>query len=155
MIGKKAVVIALVATALLTMSIFGAGLVIAQTQDFAKVFTGDHEAQHEDMHAQCEGGLDKAVEDGKITETQREELQALMDKKKADHDNMKALTPEERRETMETHHNEITKWAEDNNVDLKEILGHTSEEGEEHENGHGPRHGMMGSGRGPGAGMEM
>lgn len=174
MIGKKTVIVTLVVAALAAMSIFGAGLVIAQTgdgyppiiqkiadkfglnvDDVKEVFDENREARHEEMHAQCEASLDEAVEDGKITEEQKQELQTLLDKKKAVHEDAKDLTPEERREAMETHHNELTKWAQDNDVDLKDILGHTPGEGGGHEKRHGPGHRMMGSGHGPGTGMEM
>ncbi len=173
--GKKTIVVALVVAALATISIFGAGLVIAQTlgdyppiiqkiadkfglnvDDVKAVFDEDQEARHEEMHAQCEASLDEAVEDGKITEPQKQELQTLLDKKKTLHEDTKDLAPEERREAMETHHSEITQWAEDNDVDLKDILGHTpgkgGRHGAGHGAGHGPGRGMMG-GHGTGMGI--
>lgn len=164
---KKVLIAALVATALATVAIFGAGLVVAQTTgdyppiikrlaekfnldiaDVEKVFDEERGAHHEEMHAQCVERLDKAVEDGKLTKAQSAELQKILDKKKADHEKIKDLSPEEQREAMKAHKAELDKWAADNDVDLKDVLGH----GPGHKKGfrgggmkHGPR-GMKGMG---------
>ena len=140
---KKVLIAALVATALATVAIFGAGLVVAQTTgdyppivkklaekfnldiaDVEKVFDEERGAHHEEMHAQCVERLDKAVEDSKLTKAQSAELQKILDKKKADHEKIEDLSPEEQREAMKAHKAELNKWAEDNDLNLKDILGH-------------------------------
>jgi competence protein ComGC len=71
--------------------------------------------------------LDQLVKDGKITEAQK---QLILDKFKtieadraAKMEQMKSMTPDQRKAAMKADHEALQKWASDNGIDLKSVFG--------------------------------
>ena len=86
------------------------------------VFDEHKEAHHAQMQTRLEERLNQAVTDGKLTEAQK---QAIIDKHNelqknvaANKDVLQEMSPEERRETMQKHHEELKAWAEQEGIDL-------------------------------------
>ncbi|MEK7570636.1 MAG: hypothetical protein AAB553_00030 [Patescibacteria group bacterium] len=90
------------------------------------VFKEHHEERRVEMQSKMEEKLTQAVTDGKITAEQKEAIlkkfQELHDKKEANMDKLKDMTPEERKETFESEKQELEKWAEENNIDMKSLM---------------------------------
>lgn len=77
-----------------------------------------HQAM-EQKHAEL---LDQAVSDGKITEEQKQELEEIHENWIAEKDTWTDLTPEERRSKAQSHRDEMQAWAEENGIDLSDIM---------------------------------
>jgi TRAP-type mannitol/chloroaromatic compound transport system substrate-binding protein len=97
------------------------------------VFDEERDARRADMEARYSDMLDEAVQKGYITESQKElilEKRAELDVERETHMkdfvNKRDLSDEERasiREEMQAHHEELQKWADENNIDLKYLMG--------------------------------
>lgn len=87
------------------------------------VFEEEHDARREDMKAKLEDRLNQLVEDGELTTEKKQLILDKMSEMEANRvqmmEEMKDLTPEERRTTMNAHHEELKSWADENGIDLK------------------------------------
>lgn len=95
------------------------------------------EAAHE---ARADEHLADLVEDGTLTQ---EQADALREKREALHTLMESLkdaTPEERKEAMDAQRDEMHAWAEEQGIDLKEVMPRPH---------HGPRGGFPQNGDAP------
>lgn len=93
------------------------------SEDEVKVVFDELRDEHQqEMEVRFEGRLDQAVADGKITEEQKQLILAKHEELRAQHqqemEQMQGQTPEERREAMEAHHQEMQQWANENEIDL-------------------------------------
>jgi len=95
--------------------------------DVEAVFDEMHAEHHAELQMRFEERLDKAVEDGLITEEQKqlildkhEELQA---ERQANMESFRNLTPEERQEKMAAQKAELDNWAQENGIDLELLVG--------------------------------
>ena len=86
-------------------------------------FKGEH---HLRMQERMEARLSELINDGEITEEQK---QAILDKHaemRADHEELKSkwssMTDDERLALHEAHRDQMEAWAEENGLDLSEIL---------------------------------
>jgi hypothetical protein len=70
------------------------------------------------MLTNFEERLTQAVADGKITEEQKEKILDKHEEMQAKMESLKDLEPEERKAQMQTLHEELKKWAEENNIDF-------------------------------------
>ena len=90
-------------------------------------FAEMHQERHQEREDRFEARLDELVSTGEITEEQKQAILNKHEEFQAQHQEMrealKDLTPVERRETMETHHEEMKAWAEENGIDLEVVLG--------------------------------
>jgi len=103
------------------VGLLGAGIILAQTslgEKMANRFGLDPDEVHgvimEHRQEMMENRLVNAVENGKITEEQK---QLILDKKEEMRDefeDIKDLEPEERREAMQELREEMREWAEEN-----------------------------------------
>lgn len=96
-------------------------------EDVQEVFD-EHKTQlKEDMETKVDDRLSQAVTDGKITEEQKakilEKQQELHSKMEANRDQLKDLTPEERRAQMDEQRKELEQWAEENGIDTQYLMG--------------------------------
>lgn len=82
------------------------------------------------MKQKMEDKLSQLVKDGKITEEQKTKLQNKLNEmhanREAEMEEMKSMTPEQRKEAMKAHKEELKKWAQENDIDLNVFM-------EEHE----------------------
>lgn len=88
-----------------------------------EVFDEVREERHQEMQARMEERLNQAVEEGKITEEQKEAILAKKAEMQARGEELKDLSPEERKEAMEEHREEMKAWLEENGLDLGEFFG--------------------------------
>jgi len=93
------------------------------TEEVQQVFDEDREGQRQQMQIRFEEHLDQAINDGKITEEQKQVILAKREEMKTDPENFrnllsKDLSSEERREKMEAHREEVKVWAEESGIDL-------------------------------------
>jgi len=135
---KKAIIISALALTLLGLVSYGTAKAYAQggpnnhstiieklvdrfglnKEEVETVFEEVRQERQQQGQARFEERLSQAVEEGKITEEQK---QAVIDKKaemQADCQQLKDLSPEERKETMENHHQEMKTWVEEQGIDL-------------------------------------
>lgn len=88
------------------------------------------------MDAKVEASLTKDVTDGKITEAQKQIILAkykeLADKKQTEFQNMKGMTPEQRKAAMETEKQELLDWAKQNNLDVNYLMSKVRQVGFHH-----------------------
>lgn len=83
-----------------------------------QVFAKNRAKRQQQMQARLEENLDQAVEDGKLTEEQKN---LLLDKRAEMKDEMKNLSWNERQEKRAEHRQEIQNWAKENGIDLSAI----------------------------------
>lgn len=95
--------------------------------DVQKVFDEDRTNRASERNQKFESRLDQAVKDGKITEEQKklilDKMSSMKATRTAEIEKLKSMTPEQRREAMKTHKNDLKTWAEENGIDLKSIMG--------------------------------
>jgi UDP-N-acetylglucosamine pyrophosphorylase len=90
------------------------------------VFSEAREEKQKQMQERFEQRLDQAVQEGKLTEAQKQvvlikhrELQTKVQNKPANWYNM---TPEEKKSFMQKQRQDLETWAKDNNLDLSLIM---------------------------------
>lgn len=88
--------------------------------DFHKEEHSQHQA---DRQKHTEERLTQAVKDGKITEEQKTKILEYLKTQQSFFEGLKDKTDEERHKAMETHKEEVKKWASDNGIDLKYVMG--------------------------------
>ena len=103
------------------------------TSDVQTVFDEEHQAREAEMQSQYEARLDEAVSNGELTAEQKQlildkhnELQAERENSKPNFRAMKNMTEEERqanKDEMEAQHQELQDWADQNEIDLKYLMG--------------------------------
>lgn len=95
--------------------------------DVQAVFDEHRTEKQTQMQAEFEEWLTKAVKDGKITEAQKQAVFAkhkeLQEKRLSVWQNLKDMTPEERREASQTQRQELESWAEQQGIDIKYLSG--------------------------------
>jgi hypothetical protein len=93
-----------------------------QESEVQTVFDEHREEHHAQMQAHFEERLTQAVNDGKITEAQKQAIIAkhkkLQEAFTSERETMKNMTPEERKATMEKRHDALKAWAEEQGIDL-------------------------------------
>jgi len=91
------------------------------------VFDEMHQEHQKEMEAQLNDRLDEAVANGKITEAQKTAILAKHDEMKDEHEanreSFQNMTPEQRRETRQTDHDEMEAWAQEQGIDLEYFMG--------------------------------
>lgn len=86
---------------------------------------GDVQKVVQDHHKQkAEERLNKAVEDGKITEDQKKKIIEKMEDNFKFRESLKDKSPEERKEAIKKHREEMKKWAEENKIPIQFIMPH-------------------------------
>lgn len=95
--------------------------------DVQAVFT-EHKSEVKAKHSdRQEDRLSKLVSEGKITEAQKtliiNKQKELAEKRAANKGSLKDLSKEELRSKMEAERAELEKWAKDNGIDLKYLMG--------------------------------
>jgi hypothetical protein len=104
-------------------------------------FEEQHQAHQEERQSQMEALLNNAVSEGKITQAQKEAIQAKREENRANKENGQDLTREERQAQIQTHREEMHAWAEEQGIDMETLnLGRGG-------TGEGRRHGGFGGGR--------
>lgn len=88
-----------------------------------EVFVEHRGEMRAEKQARLEERLDEAVAEGKITQEQREALEAKKAEMKENWEEMKDLSWEERKEVKSAHWKEMKAWAEENGIDMKELFG--------------------------------
>lgn len=132
---KKIVLPAFLALAVLAVGILATGVSAQDTSDYPplvqrianrfsinagdvqEVFDEERDERHAEAFARFADRLDELVSDGKLTEDQKE---AMMDKHAEMHDAMeeyRSLSVEERREKMQTLHEEHQNWLEEQGIE--------------------------------------
>lgn len=85
-----------------------------------QVFTEEHEARHAEMEKRMEDRLTTAVNDGKLTEEQKQKILAkqkeMKTSRESEIESFKNMTEEERKVAMEAKRVELKKWAEKNDI---------------------------------------
>lgn len=95
----------------------------------------EHQAEHQ---KRLEERLSQAVKDGKLTEEQKTKIIEYTKTQQSFLESLKDKSEEDRKKAMETHREEVKKWAEQNGIDLKYVLGGGPGMGRGH-HGEGPR----------------
>lgn len=85
------------------------------------VFDEERTERQQQMQARFEERLNQAVSEGKITEEQKQAILAKKEEMQANFGQFKDLSPEERREKMEAHREEMKTWAEENGINLDSL----------------------------------
>lgn len=79
----------------------------------------EHRQMHEErMGEMLEERLSEAVEEGELTSDQMYAVLAKHEEMESERDELEDLSPEERREAMADHHEEMEAWAQENDIDL-------------------------------------
>lgn len=89
-----------------------------------QVFDEEHAERKAQMRTRLEERLSEAVTEGEITEEQK---QAILDKHDEMHNKMEALkdsdlTHKQRHEQMRAFHEEMKAWAEEEGLDMKDLM---------------------------------
>lgn len=84
-----------------------------------QVFNEQKEKHHAQMQVKMDEKLTQLVKDGKLTEAQKQAMIAKMAEMKNNFnpDALKDLTPEQRREKMDQHRQEMENWAKSQGID--------------------------------------
>lgn len=86
--------------------------------DVQEVFDEERAEHHAQMLQSFEEILSQEVEDGKITEEQKQLILDKHEEMQAKMEEFKDLSPEERREKMDAWHDELRTWAQENNIEM-------------------------------------
>jgi hypothetical protein len=146
MVKNKVLLPAVLGIAVIGGTLLGSGVINAQTAsngntslvqkvaqrfglnqaDVQAVFDQDKQEHRAQMNAKYEQRLSQLVTDGKITEAQKQLILAkykeLEANKQSMMQNMKNLTPEQRKSVMDQQRQDIQSWAQQNNIDLKYLM---------------------------------
>ncbi len=95
------------------------GLNESDVTTFMQQMHDEHHAQREE---QMEERLSQAVENGTITEPQKQLILEKHEEMQAKFEALKDASPEQRRETMRQHHEEMQQWAAENDIDLHSFM---------------------------------
>ena len=91
------------------------------------VFDQDRTDRHEEMENQYEAKLNLLVTEKKITSEQKTLILAKHKELQANRESsmgkMKALSSSEKKTAMETQRTALEKWAKENNIDVKYVMG--------------------------------
>jgi hypothetical protein len=90
------------------------------------VFDEEREARQAEHQQKLEERLSQAVEDGNITEDQKSAILEKLAELHSEHESLKDLGPEERRDAMKDKRDELKQWANDNDIPLRYLapFGH-------------------------------
>lgn len=95
--------------------------------DVKAIFDEAKSERQTQMQTKFEERLNQAVADGKLTEAQKQAILAkhkeLAEKRGTKPENWQNMTPEQRRQYMETQKQELEAWAKQNNIDLQYFFG--------------------------------
>lgn len=91
-------------------------------QEVTQVLEEAREEHQQQAQADFEENLNKAVENGKITEDQKNLILAKHQQMKNSKENWENLSPEERREKGKAIKEDLKTWAEQNNINLKDLF---------------------------------
>ena len=94
-----------------------------KADEVQEVFDEHQEERRAEHQVRFEERLAEAVADGTLTEAQKEAILAKKAEMMANHEEMKDLSREERREVMDQHREEMEAWAGENGIDMKEFFG--------------------------------
>jgi len=87
--------------------------------DVQSVFD-EYRAEHEqERKAKLENRLTKAVQNGKLSEEQKNQILTKMDENKAFFKSLKDMSKSERKTALENHRKEMKAWAKENEIDKK------------------------------------
>lgn len=96
-------------------------------EDVQAVFDEHHEEHHAQMQTRFEERLTQLVKDGKLTEAQKQAIAAkvneLYKKKQANLEKLRSMTPEQRKEAMQSERQSLEEWAKQQNIDLSLLKG--------------------------------
>lgn len=96
-------------------------------EDVKAVFDETREEHKAQMQSRLEERLDEAVKSGDLTEEQKQLILAKHEELKAEteanKESFQDMTPEQRKEAMETKKAELESWVEQNGIDLKYFFG--------------------------------
>ena len=121
--------------------------------DVKEVFDEQHEVRKEEMLKSKEERLDEAVEEGQLTEKQKDELLERQEEMNAKMAELKDLPPQERFEAMKEIKEDFQAWLEESGIDLKGVYGGFGK-GHFGKRGFGKGHFKgRGMGHGPGGGF--
>ena len=109
--------------------------------DVEDVFDEQRDERRADRYAYFTERLDDLVEEGTLTEGQREELIEMHETKQDAMQELRGLEPEQRRSRMQEMHEEMKAWAEGEGIDLP-IIGPMGEGFGKGFKGEGFREGM-------------
>lgn len=86
------------------------------------VFNQHREERHQQRQTEFEEKLNQAVADGKISEEQKNLILNKREELQGQRESFRDLSPEERKVKKTEHREELEKWAEENNIDIKEFM---------------------------------
>jgi len=93
-------------------------------EEVEEVFAEMREERQSQMQAYFGERLGELVEEGQLTEEQKEAILAKKEEMRQKSQNWQGLTSEEKREQMEQHREEMQIWAESEEIDLSLMFGH-------------------------------
>jgi len=93
-------------------------------EDVEEVFAEIREERRSQMQARFEERLSELVEEGQLTGEQKQAILVKKEEMRRESQNWQGLAPEEKREQMEQHREEMRIWAEGEGIDLFLVFGH-------------------------------
>ena len=87
-----------------------------------EVFEEAREEKKAELQVRFEERLNQAVDEGKVTEEQKEAILAKKAEMREKHEELKDLSLEERHEAMKALQEEFKSWADENGIDLNQFF---------------------------------
>ena len=91
-------------------------------EEILEAFKDMNEERKESLEKNFEEKLDKAVEEGNITEEQKEAIMAKREEVAEELQDIKELPSSERKEAIKDIADDLKEWAEENDIDSKELF---------------------------------
>lgn len=96
---------------------------VEEVREFMKDHRQEVQTEHRERHEERrDAHFAKLVEDGKLTQTQADALEAKMEEMKMFGESLKDMELEERRDAMKEQREAMDAWAEEQGIDLKEVM---------------------------------
>ena len=80
------------------------------------------EEHHSQMEQRFEDNLSLAIENGTLTQEQKQLMEAKHEETEAAHVELRGLSGPEKRDQMQATHQEMSDWAEANGIDMSELM---------------------------------
>lgn len=91
--------------------------------DIQTVFNQDRADKQAQIQNRFSQTLDQTVKNGKLTDAQKQLILSKLQELKNNQQNLKNMTPDQRKAALQKQRQDLQAWAQQNNIDMKYLFG--------------------------------